>query len=375
MDLFDSNRDFLGVLLKADNRIRTRERNAPHLSFQRDTVIKLARHFIQIRNKKNDRETLSVTSYDERLVDHIKKNQGWDHGSQILWQRRGFDLQTAKSRVQTLQNDGFLGRDFTASPKIETELHLLKERQKARIERRIHYFREIRKQQAQEFFQKSSPGQRNFITNLGTFRQMTPAQAGSFGVSKTEVRTLQEKGIIDIHHVICEQRPLLLYSLTKSNGRNVSGKDLARDGAGIEKPVTGIQRDHSKILHDVSVNDAVRYAKQHFEKRGYTSFALISEHQMYQTKTSANSDIDHRYADAYLVMKSPGGDEETVAVEFGNYAPSYMKEKMQGIDADHRLIYTHDANRAEEYRNVMADISGPPVEVFVIPTPHMEVER
>ncbi|MBI2601886.1 MAG: hypothetical protein HYW48_02420 [Deltaproteobacteria bacterium] len=324
MDLFDSHRDLLGTFPHDKDGIPRRECNAPPHFCQREIVLKVARRLVQNRSPQTDKKSIHLTQFDERLVEHMQKNRGWDHGSQLLWTRRGFEIQAAKKRVQSLKAGGFLDRNFSPTEKFASELQILKEKRKNHAERRFHYFREARDRETREFFQRSS----------------TP-----------------------------------LYSLTKRNGRSFSGKDLARVGVGIEKPVTGIQRDHSKILHDVSVIDAVRHAQTRFVKRGYQTVAVLSEHQMYQTKTSPNSDTNHRYADAYLIMKSPRGDEETVAVEFGNYAPSYMKEKMQGIDADHRVIYTHDSNRAEEYQNVLEDIPGPPVEVCVIPTLHMEVER
>ena len=375
MDLFESHRDFLEVTFKTRDRPPDRERNAPSLSFpQREIVLKLAHQILQNRNQNSQQHEVKLTKYDERLVEHIKKN-GWKKQSHVLWEKTGFELRAANERLSTLTKSGFLSQDFRPTQKFDSELKLLKEKFKDRAIRRMAYFREIRKQKSLAHFQTLSKGQQQVIETLGAFRQISPGQAIAMGSSHGELKTLRDQGILDYHNVLCDQRPMRLYSLTKNNGRNLSGKDLARYGAGIESPATGIQRDHSKLLHDVSVVDAVREAKTLMLGRGYEHLVTLSEHQMYQTKTSANSDMHQRYADAYMTVRAPGDSEETVAIEFGNYAPSYMKEKMQGIDADHRLIYTHDANRAEEYRQALANVPGSEIEVFVIAPPQMEVER
>lgn len=375
MDLFDSSRDFTEIFLKSRDPFANRERNTPTFIPQKELILQLTRKLLTDRPISNNSKENSLSQYDERLVDHLKKNGGWNHQSKIMWQKQGFDLKTASNRLQNLQKSGLMSGDFETTPKFDLAFKEYKEKGKERQIRRVHFFRQLRKQSSLCLFQSLAPSQQKVIEILGSFRQTTPKQANMLGASPLDLKSLQEKGIVDLHNILCDQRPMQLYSLTKNNGRNPSGKDLAHYGAGIYKPATGIQRDHSKILHDVSVIDAVREAKGIFTSRGYQHLATFSEHQMYQTKTSANTDMNHRYADAYLTVKSPGGDDETVAIEFGNYAPSYLKEKMAGIDADHRMVFTHDANRAEEYRQILADLPGSEIEVHVIPTPHMEVER
>src|SRR3989338_6742579 len=110
MDLFDSNRDFLGALLKQPDQALERERKAPTFSNQKSLVFKFANRLIQNRNTPE--KTVQLTHYDERLVEHLNKNGGWNHGSQIMWTKRGFELNPAKERIKTLQKAGFLCKNF-----------------------------------------------------------------------------------------------------------------------------------------------------------------------------------------------------------------------------------------------------------------------
>lgn len=377
MDFFESHLEYGKSLLHPRDQLSmNRERNAPlFLSTQRNLVLDLAKRLVSYRSNLNAPKEVRITQYDERLTEHIKHHGGWTDQAKLHWQKQGRDLKPAEKRLENLRKSGFLTKKLETTPKFDTALTQFKEKLKDRHQKRIQFFRETAKQRAIGQFNNLSKEQQKIVTTLGAFRQMTPAQAKKMGACNHDLGNLQKSGVIEKHHLMVEQKRLELFTLTDRNGRQASGKDLAKHGAGLSKPATGVHRDQSKLLHDVSVIDAIEDARGRFEKKGFRHVATLSEHQMYQTKSASNSDTGAKYADAYLTFKSPGGDDYVVAVEFGNYRPSYMKEKMSGIEADEALVYTHDESRAQEYSAVLAEIPHLKSEVHVIPTPFQEVDR
>lgn len=374
MDLFDSSFDLAHAFSSKNPDRVPREHSAPVPGVHRELVFSLAKKMASFRSTKPSEKETHLTHYDERIAQHLKQNGSWSDSAKALWVRQGFELQSALDRTKRLQKEGFLTKAYQPTQKWSQGIEQLKARTKDRLNRRVHFFHEVKRQKTLELSQSLTSSQRSILSTLGAFRQMTPAQTCRWGLTGAENRDLQAKGLVNIHNVLCDQKPMTLLSLTEKNGRGISGKDVARHALGLNKPATGIQKDHAKILHDVSVLDGVMDARERFSKRGFQHMETLSEQQMYQTKTSANSDQYQKYADAYLTFRSPDGGDVLVAVEFGNYRPSYLKEKLSGIEADHTLIYTHDEAKAVEYREAIQDLPGS-FEVHVIPAPHMEVER
>lgn len=324
---------------------------------QKSAVIRiLAKASFALNASKNFKSTdpFQITKYDEKLVEGLKKYGGITKDFKEAWAKHG-SLESASKRAKSLQKNGILDLYFQATPKFQIELTKYKEKLKQRGFIRGKVLQQERVKNARQLTSTLSIEQKQLLSTLAEFRQMTPKQAEKFHkISDDNLAYLKEQGLIESKRYLVNQKPITLLTLSqRTKGKLNNGQDLARYGLGIEKPFAGIPRDQSKLLHDVSVVDAMEHAKGRYLKKGFQFVGAVSEHRLYGDKTSPNSDLGQRYADAYLIFRDSGGDCINVAVEFGNYSPSYLKEKLQGIQADQILVYTHDERRAHEYSQII----------------------
>jgi hypothetical protein len=321
--------------------------------------------------------TFRFTKFDQKLISHVQKHGGWNGEARQEWQVLGRQLESAGKRLQTLKEARMINSKGAFTSKGKNALEALERRDFLRLQGRSFIVQKNKKKTIADLTRSFSQGQRNALLHLATFRQMTPGQFKELKVGKRELAQLQTMNLIESRNFYFEGQKLSLMTLTKpSKPHHVSGSCIAKHGLGIKKPEVGFQKDQSKILHDVSVVDAVLRTTEKYEKRGFVLTGILSEHMAYGLKEASNSDQGKSYADAYLTFSKGGEETMTVAVEFGNYRPSYLKEKLVGLEADEIQVYTHDASRVSEYAAVVPKELGIPVEISNIPSPLAnEVER
>lgn len=331
---------------------------------QKSLVLSILQRGKSYFDKLTDKDPFQITKYDEKLADHLKRHQGWGAKAQKDWINIGA-LEPATKRIETLRKQGLLNRNYRVTAKFEQTLTQYKERANKREQVRANLVRQSRAKTAQQIVSGLTLEQTKLLTTLAEFRQVTVHQAR---ISQEQMANLQKMGLVESKKVLVNQKQMAVLTLSQKQG-----KEVAHYGLGIKKPFTGIQQDQSKLSHDLSVIDAMEHAKAKFLSKGYQFIGAVSEHRLYGEKVNANSDLGQKYADAYLIFKDAGGDTCNVAIEFGNYAPGYLKDKLTGIDADQILIYTHDERRAQEYAQV---VSNPNIEIHVIAPPYaQEIER
>jgi hypothetical protein len=329
------------------------------------------------RAARSAKSALSISAYDCRLVQHLEQHSGWNSEAQRTWQSSGRRVEAAEKRIARLRAHGFIDAKYRPTPRLDTALRELGVRQKSRAKVRGAFHTANRIERARQIGRSLSPEQQSTISMLACFRQMTPQQVARLGCNARSVRELREHGLVAEHSAIARGQSVKVLSLTEDRTRRgVSGLDVAK-GMGLSHAVAGMQPDHAKILHDLSVVDGVFHARAKCESRGMTLVGVASEHMAYGLKEGPATDAGVRYADAYLTFRSSdGSDLETVAVEFGNYRPSYLRDKLASLDADRVFVYTHDAHRALAYADAIPKDGGARVEIFVIPSPvETEVER
>jgi len=318
----------------------------------------------------------SVSKYDQKIVGHLAKHGGWTQTAEKEWLSSGGNLEAARSRTHALRKLKLIDRSYKATDRYKQLLTQAHTQEQERNLRRLNIVRQQHREKTLGFSKDLTKHQLATLQTLAEFRQMTPHQAVKLGCPSHELKHLEELKLVHSQNLICDQKHLKIITLTESKRLgDISGKDIARHRLGIKDPFVGILKDQSKLVHDLSVVDSLICTRDKFTKKGYEFIHAISEHRLYQEKTDASSDVGQKYADAYMIFQNSDGDTLNVAVEFGNYRPSYLKEKLAGIDADQIMVYTHDEQRAEGYTQVITDFKTP-TEVNVIPPPYeKELDR
>lgn len=346
---------------------------------QRSVILDLATKSYQnlvhtITRSESPKHSPSVSKYDQKIVGHLAKHGGWTQAAETEWLSTGGKLETARSRTHALRKMKLLDRNCKPTNRYQQLFAQAHSKEQERNLRRLNIVRQQHREKTLGFSSSLTKNQLATLQTLAEFRQMTPHQAVKLGCPSAELKHLEELKLVHSQNLLCDQKQLKVLTLTESKKLgDISGKDIARHRLGIKEPFVGVLKDQSKLVHDLSVVDSMISTRDKFTKKGYEFIHAISEHRLYQEKTDASSDIGQKYADAYMIFQNSGGDTLNVAVEFGNYRPSYLKEKVSGIDADQIMVYTHDEKRAQEYESVIEQTN---VEISVINPPQsQELER